>query len=137
MVVGLCLHAFMEATAVGSRHHAHGHGSGDLLMWSIAVHKYPVTVAFLGTLLQTSLPRRKAYGLLVVFAAMAPLGVLLGDVTPLARYSPQLTALVVGIFMHVSTTVLFETTESHRFNLGKLGAMVIGILAGALTLAIH
>lgn len=137
MVIGLCVHALVEATAVGSRHHEHLPGSADLLLWSIVIHKYPVTIAFLGTLLQSSLSRTKAFLLLGVFAAMAPLGVLLGDITPLAHYGPQLTALVVGIFMHVSTTVLFETTESHRFNLGKLAAMIVGILAGGLTLAIH
>ena len=136
MVIGLCVHALMEATAVGSRHHGHDHG-GDVLLWSIAIHKYPVTVAFLGTLLQSGMSRAKAFLLLAVFAAMAPIGVLLGEYTPLAEYNRELTAIVVGIFMHVSTTVLFETTDSHRFNMGKMVAILIGLIAGGLTLAIH
>jgi hypothetical protein len=137
VVVGLCLHAMIEATAIGDAAHHHDQESRSLLLWSIAVHKYPVTVAFFGSLLQTGIARSRAFAILGVFAAMAPLGLLLGAHTPLAEHSRQLTALVVGIFMHVATTVLFETTESHRFNIGKFVAILVGIVAGALTLLAH
>lgn len=137
VVVGLCLHAMIEATAIGDAAHHHDAESRSVLLWSIAVHKYPVTVAFLGSLLQTGISRRRAFLLLGVFAAMAPLGLLLGAHTALAEHSRELTALVVGIFMHVATTVLFETTESHRFNFGKFLAILAGIGAGALTLGAH
>lgn len=137
VVVGLCLHAMIEATAVGDAAQHHDLESRSVLLWSIAVHKYPVTVAFFGSLLQTGIARPRAFAVLGVFAAMAPLGLLLGALTPLAEHSRELTALVVGIFMHVATTVLFESSESHRFNLGKLIAILVGIGAGALTLLAH
>ncbi|MCB1126914.1 MAG: ZIP family metal transporter [Verrucomicrobiae bacterium] len=137
VVVGLCLHAMIEATAIGDVAHHHDQESRSVLLWSIAVHKYPVTVAFFGSLLQTGIPRARAFIILGVFAAMAPIGLFLGAHTPLAEHSRELTALVVGIFMHVATTVLFETTESHRFNVGKFIAILVGIGAGALTLLAH
>ena len=42
--------------------------------------------------------------------------------------------LVIGILLHVATTVLFETGEGHRFNLKKLGAVVIGLFIAYVTL---
>ena len=42
--------------------------------------------------------------------------------------------LVIGILLHVATTVLFESGEGHRFNLKKLCAVVIGLSIAYLTL---
>ena len=39
-------------------------------------------------------------------------------------------AIVIGIFMHISTTILFESEDDHRFPLGKLAAVMIGLALG-------
>jgi hypothetical protein len=46
-------------------------------------------------------------------------------------------AIVIGIFMHISTTILFESTESHRFNLAKGVAALVGIALGALSVEMY
>ena len=38
-----------------------------------------------------------------------------------------LLAIVVGMFLHISTTIIFETNENHRFNLAKLTAILLGV----------
>src|SRR5207237_1410681 len=98
--------------------------SRKLLLWSIVLHNYPVSIALLGMLLQTGLKRSHALGLLGLFAAMAPLGMSLSSHTALAHHSRELMAIVIGIFMHISTTILFESSDIHRFNLAKLGAII-------------
>jgi hypothetical protein len=35
-------------------------------------------------------------------------------------------AVVVGIFLHISTTILFESSENHRFNLIKFVVILMG-----------
>ena len=35
-------------------------------------------------------------------------------------------ALVLGMFLHISTTILFESDESHKFNFLKLSLIVGG-----------
>ena len=35
-------------------------------------------------------------------------------------------ALVIGIFLHISTTILFESSEEHRFNYYKLITILLG-----------
>ena len=35
-------------------------------------------------------------------------------------------AVVVGMFLHISTTIIFETNENHKFNVMKLTSILIG-----------
>jgi zinc transporter ZupT len=134
---GLCLHALIEAMALGNPHTHYDPASRRLLLYSIVLHNYPVSIALLGMLLQSGIARPRALGLLAVFAAMAPLGVSVSAHTALSDYSRQLTAIVIGIFMHISTTILFESSDIHRFNLAKLGAIVLGTGLGFLSLMLH
>jgi hypothetical protein len=46
-------------------------------------------------------------------------------------------AVVIGIFMHISTTILFETSDVHRFNYAKLGAIGLGTGLGILSVMLH
>ena len=140
MLAGLCLHAFLEATPLGTSAHAHGHAHNNtLLLAAIAIHKYPVAIVLLAMLLQSGISRRKAFVLLGVFTAMAPLGALVGSMPVLAKHHDWLMAMVIGIFMHVATTILFETEERHRVNLQKCIAIVLGttLAIGTIALPIH
>lgn len=137
VVAGLCLHAFVEAMALGDAHEHHDPASRRLLLVSIVVHNYPVSIALLGMLLQTGMRRGTAMGLLGLFAAMAPLGMFISAHTGLAAHSRELMAVVIGIFMHISTTILFEASDVHRFNLAKLGAMIFGTALGIASVLIH
>jgi hypothetical protein len=71
---------------------------------------------------------------------MAPLGAftstMLGEgrAAILSEYYPQFMALVIGIFLHISTTILFESTEDHRFNYLRMGVIVAGVLTAIVTL---
>jgi zinc transporter ZupT len=134
---GLCLHALIEAMALGNPQTHYDPASRRLLLYSIVLHNYPVSIALLGMLLQSGIERRRALALLGIFAAMAPLGMFVSAHTGLAAYSRQLTAIVIGIFMHISTTILFESSDIHRFNLAKLGAIVMGTSLGFLSLMLH
>jgi hypothetical protein len=41
-------------------------------------------------------------------------------------------AMVVGIFLHISTTILFEADENHKFNWMKFSIIVLGALVAFL-----
>ncbi len=137
VVSGLCLHAFVEAMALGDAHEHHDLASRQLLLVSIVVHNFPVSIALLGMLLQSGMRRRAALGMLVVFAAMAPLGMFISAHTGLAAHSRELMAVVIGIFMHISTTILFEASDAHRFNLAKLATIIIGTGLGVASVVFH
>jgi zinc transporter ZupT len=126
ILAGLCLHALIEAMALGDAAHYHDAQSRRLLLWSIVLHNYPVTIALLGMLLHSGLKPKPALRWLALFALMAPLGMFLSAHSELARHSRELMAVVIGIFMHMSTTILFETEEGHRIPIHKLLAMALG-----------
>ena len=59
---------------------------------------------------------------------MTPLGSLLqAKVAYFSTIAVYINALVIGIFLHVSTTILFETGNNHKFNATKLVAIILGI----------
>jgi zinc and cadmium transporter len=131
---GLCIHAFVEALALGQpdghQSCAHDHSQHHFLLISIVVHNFPISIALLGMLLQSGMKKSSALICLGLFAAMAPIGMFVSTVTGLAEYSRYLMAIVIGIFMHISTTILFEAEDHHRISLTKLYAVIIGLLLG-------
>jgi zinc transporter ZupT len=137
IIIGLSLHALIEAMALGSPDSHYDPSSRKMLLWSIVLHNFPVSIALLGTLLHSGMQSRACFGLLAVFAAMAPLGMFLSANTHLAEYSRELMAVVIGIFMHIATTILFESSDIHRFQVAKLVAIVIGTSLGFLSLLVH
>jgi zinc transporter ZupT len=128
MMIGLCVHAFIEGMPLGD-HEGHDHTQAQTaLLWGIVVHNVPISIVLLTLLLQGLGQRSKALGLLCLFALMSPLGMLTSSfMEPLVHYHAQLTGVVIGIFLHVSTTILFETGEGHRFNLYKAAAILAGL----------
>ena len=44
------------------------------------------------------------------------------------------SSLVIGVFLHISTIILFESSENHKFNLQKFLAILAGILVTMATL---
>lgn len=137
VLAGLCLHALVEAMPLGNVQVHYDPASRRLLLWSIVLHNYPVSIALLGMLLHGGVRRGKALGLLGLFAAMAPLGMMLSGHTALAHHTRELMAVAIGIFMHVSTTILFESGNVHRFNYGKTIAIVLGAGLGFLSVMFH
>ena len=136
---GLCIHAFVEALALGrsgpqtvmaqAQHH--------FLLISVVVHNYPISIALLGMLLQSGMKKSAALGCLGLFAIMAPIGMFTSSFTGLAVFSRYLMAIVIGIFMHISTTILFESEDHHRIPVGKLMAVITGLGLGILSIVLE
>ena len=60
---------------------------------------------------------------------MTPLGsYLAGHAQWVEAYYAPITSLVIGVFLHISTVILFESSEGHSFNLRKILVIILGIL---------
>lgn len=140
IMVGLCVHAFVEGMPLGSgTGHEHAHGLSEAtrhsLLLGIVMHNIPVSIVLMSLLLHEGVCKKRALVAMGVFAMMSPLGLLLSEqVEFLSHYSHELMAFVVGIFLHISTTILFETGEEHRVN--RLKAIAIAAGAGLALLGI-
>ncbi|QTD37593.1 ZIP family metal transporter [Polaribacter batillariae] len=127
LFVSLCLHAFSEGLPI---HHADNN-----LLWAIVVHKIPIAIVLTTFLLHTKYSKKTVFLFLSFFAIMSPLGILLGDkISFFTTYATEITALIIGVFLHISTIILFETTENHKFNLQKFIAILLGVLLTIFTL---
>lgn len=123
----LSLHAFSEGLPI--------HNSDDNLLWAILVHKIPIAIVLTTFLIHTKYSKKTVFVFLFFFAIMSPLGVLLGDkITFFSTYATEITALIIGVFLHISTIILFESSENHKFNLQKFTAILLGILLTIFTL---
>lgn len=120
LFISLCIHALLEGFPVG-RHHD--------LAWGIAIHHLPIAIILTLFFLNAHLKKAYVFAFMVTFAAMTPLGTLLSESLPLlADYYTQITAVVIGILFHISSTIIFETSENHKFNIAKISVIILGIL---------
>jgi zinc transporter ZupT len=135
MMFGLCVHAFLEGLPLGGQL-GHEH-TGRMLLAGIIIHNIPVSIVLLTMLLHNGVGRNKALVWMLVFALMSPLGAALSDFAgDLSKYSHEMMAIVIGIFLHISTTILFESSDEHRLNRLKMIAIVLGAGIAVLTSSI-
>jgi len=120
LFISLCIHSFLEGFPI------HQHND---MVYGVLIHKIPIAALITAFLLQSSYSKFQIVSFLVVFAAMTPLGTFISNNTVfITDYVDVINAIVIGIFFHISTTILFETGEGHKFNLSKLVAICLGIL---------
>ncbi|MCM4161886.1 ZIP family metal transporter [Antarcticibacterium flavum] len=120
LLISLCIHAFLEGFPLNTSEH---------LLHGVVIHKIPVAAILSTFLLQSGISKAKVFLFLGLFALMTPLGSWIqlnnGSIT---QYSAYIHAIVIGIFLHVSTTILFEASKNHKFNASKLAVIIFGIL---------
>jgi zinc transporter ZupT len=108
------------------------------LFIGIVLHHIPVAFALVSMLMASGLTKQKTLIYLGVFALMTPLGsyssFLLSENTALnfEGMFDKIMAIVIGIFLHISTTILFESGNDHRFNLYKIVSIIVGGVFGIL-----
>lgn len=143
IIVSLGIHSFLEGMPLAAPYvgheiaTSHHHGNDNTLLMGIIFHQLPVAIALMTLLFAANLKKSTAWLLLMLFAITTPLGVLVGFFahTSIAFYDFNvILAIVVGMFLHISTTIIFETSENHKFNFLKL----LSIMAGfAIAILIH
>lgn len=120
LLISLSIHSLLEGFPLEKSDH---------LLTGVVVHKIPVAAILAAFLLNSNIGKTKAFLFLGLFALMTPLGSWLQANFPLInQYGVFINAVVIGIFLHVSTTILFEASKNHSFNASKLGVIIFGIL---------
>ena len=124
IMLSLCLHAFLEGMPLAQGEHTD-------LVFGIALHHIPAAFALGSILLQNNLSKNMIISLLVVFAMMCPLGYWasyqIGHLTQISNYFDCIMGVVIGIFLHISTTILFESSVDHKNNIKDLVAVTCGV----------
>lgn len=122
LFLSLSIHAFMEGIPLGHNQHH------EYLLWAIVIHKIPIAIILAAFFVNSKIPKSKAILFLILFSLMSPLGSFAGEqVSIISTYKTEITAIIIGIFLHISTIILFETSKDHKFNLLKFVAIIIGM----------
>lgn len=120
LFISLCIHSFLEGFPI----HQH-----NAMVYGVLIHKIPIAALLTAFLLKSSFSKIQIVSFIVVFAVMTPLGTYISNNTELITdFVSIINAIVIGIFLHISTTILFESSEGHKFNLSKLVAICLGIV---------
>ncbi|HCY81640.1 MAG TPA: ZIP family metal transporter [Xanthomarina gelatinilytica] len=119
LFISLCIHSFLEGFPI------HQHND---MVYGVLIHKIPIATLITSFLVQSNYSKMQIAGFLIFFAAMTPLGTFISNNTSLAeQHIYIINAIVIGIFFHISTVILFESSEGHKFNMSKLLAIIFGV----------
>jgi len=119
LFISLCVHALLEGIPV-SQHPS--------LALGIAVHHLPIAIILATFFRKGNLNARALFIFMLGFAFMTPIGTLLGGSAPIInQYATEITAVVIGILFHISSTIIFESSEGHKFNVAKISVIVLGM----------
>ena len=126
VMISLCLHAFLEGMPLAKEQH-------NELIFGISLHHIPAAFALASILMQNHFKKSSIIFYLIVFAIMAPLGFYVsvglsnGTIGGIDAYFNKIMGIVIGIFLHISTTILFESSADHKINTRKMIAVLLGI----------
>jgi len=122
LLISLSIHAFVEGFSIRLDQN---------ILYGIFIHKIPIAFIITTSLLSTKIKKYKIFLFIFFFSIMTPLGTFISNNSDqLLKYSLIIDSLVAGVLLHVSTTILFETSQGHKFNLVK-----ILLITGAIILA--
>ena len=126
IMISLCLHAFLEGMPLAQ-------GYQNELVFGIGLHHIPAAFALGSVFLANKQSKNATVIYILLFAAMSPLGYYFsmalsnGGIGNLQQYFNRIMGVVIGIFLHISTTILFESSSDHKFTVRKLMAVLLGI----------
>ena len=120
LFISLCIHAFLEGFPINNHHE---------LAMGIAIHHFPIAIILTTFFLNAKLNAKVLLVFMLTFAVMTPIGTLVANSFPLInRFYSEITAVVIGILFHISSTIIFESSEGHKFNIVKFTMIVLGLL---------
>lgn len=122
LMVGLFIHAFLEGIPLANE---------DVVLnpylTGILVHNIPISFILGAFLVKNKKFSPSAFLIISIFALASPLGLILGQ-----YFSPDLEvyflALVGGIFLHISSVIIFESNKNHNVDWKKIGYVTLGVL---------
>lgn len=136
----LSLHAFMEGMGVGAN--LFEEQVQNSFVFGIALHELPAAFALITVLKHSRNDKGNIYFLLVLYALMVPAGAILSHNLQLQQWVSDrfffgLMAIISGVFLHISTTILFENSDNHKFTKYKLIAICVGIALALIASGAH
>lgn len=122
LIIGLFIHAFLEGIPLANEKEVL-----SPYLTGILVHNIPISFILGAFLVKNKKFSASAFLIIAIFALASPFGLFLGQ-----YFNPNLEvyflALVGGIFLHISSVIIFESNKNHNVDWKKIGLVALGIL---------
>lgn len=122
LLLSLSIHAIIEGFSLGQF-------TG--LTIGISIHKLPIAIVLALFLAKSKIPKILSFLLLLLFGLMTPLGSYLSlfwESKPSIQFATN--AIVIGVLLHVSTTILFESNSHHKLKINNLITIILAFAIG-------
>ena len=124
LFISLSIHAFLEGVPISDN---------QPILYAILVHKLPIAIILSIFLISSRLHRWQSGLFILLFSLMTPYGTYVAQTYPGIQMNiVPLKAVVIGVFLHISTVILFESSKGHSFNLRKLLVILLGLITAYL-----
>jgi len=131
ILVGICIHSFLEGMPLANMFNQPT--IQRTMLFGIIIHNIPISIILMILFIQSKMSKIKSIIFLLFFALSAPLGIITLTITnnyllivENKKLFRIIMAMVVGILLHISTTILFESDEQHNFNFYKFISILLG-----------
>ena len=137
IMIGLCIHSFLEGMPIVDSFNKE---IQHTLLVGIIIHNIPISILLMSLFLSTGMKKTTAFLFLILFALVTPAGSFTSNLINtningnISEYFNWIMGIVVGVFLHVSTSILFETSENHQYNIQKFITVLFGVSIACLTL---
>ena len=133
LLTALCIHAFLEGCMLATPANSGPIYDENAILLGIALHRAPAAFALMTVLAFQLHSKNKALPYLIGFSFAAPVGLLLSSYLAASEVISTtaliyIYSLVCGNFLHISTTIVFESSPEHKFNAKRLTVAVLGAL---------
>lgn len=133
LLSALCIHAFLEGGMLAEPVGVRPVYDTNAILLGIALHRAPAAFALMTVLAAQLRSRKKSVPYLIAFSAAAPIGLLISAYLAEEDLLSStgliyLYALVSGNFLHISTTIVFESSPGHSFDARKMAIAIFGSL---------
>lgn len=131
LMLGMFIHAFIEGIPL-----ARGYDGIYPYLLGILVHNLPISFVLGAFLLREKKNKIMACITILFFVAASPLGMLLGEyMNP--KWNSYFLALSGGIFLHISSVIIFESNKNHKMDWEKMFLVILGIFMAILGHIFH
>ncbi len=122
LMIGMFIHAFLEGIPLANEQE-----NFSPYLTGILFHNLPISFILGAFLAKNKKFSTSSLLIISLFALASPLGLLLGK-----YFNPDLEiyflALVGGIFLHISSVIIFESNKNHNVDWAKIGLVILGVL---------
>lgn len=127
LMIGLFAHAFIEGIPLSNETDVF-----SPYLQGILIHNIPISFILGAFLFKNKKLSAYSWFIILLFALAAPLGVFLGQYFN-PNLEPYFLAIVGGIFLHISSVIIFESNKNHNVDWKKIGFVILGVVFALLT----